>query len=72
MKHFVIYDHPTDYPDGFVVREWEIVEGSLEPLPRQIVGQSSTLAGARTFIPLDCVMLRPDPSDDAKIKEIWI
>ncbi len=31
IRQFVIYERPADYPDGYVVREWQITSGKAEP-----------------------------------------
>jgi hypothetical protein len=35
QKFFCIYDHPADYPDYFVVRQWDIYEGIVEAIPNE-------------------------------------
>jgi hypothetical protein len=61
---WVIYDHPTDYPNHFVVRRWE---GSQ---PDQGCQLYETLEEAREAIPpgLCCFVGDPDP----KILETYI
>lgn len=70
LTQFVVYDHPKDYPEGFVVRQWIIQRGS-DPIAGQAVG-GPTLESVRAAIPRDKVRLERDPSDDPSIFETWI
>jgi len=68
MIQYAIYDHPTDYPDSFVVREWKVTGDQVEAGPAQPVG---TLEEAHALIP-DGAQLLPDfEGDDPKIIEVW-
>ena len=68
---YVIYDHPSDYPDHYVVREWRVPPGG----PVQ-VNQDCWLAGslelAREFVPGGHCNIGRQEEDDPKIAEVWI
>jgi hypothetical protein len=69
IKQYSIYDHPDDYPDGFVVREWLVTAGDVQ------AGTASTAASleeARKLIPAGAERTDRAPSDDPKIVETWI
>ncbi len=61
-----VYDHPTDYPDYFVARVWDLNR------PTRLIALADTLEGIRAKIPPGMVMLRRHPTDDPCIKEIWM
>lgn len=74
LDHWVIYDHPADYPDHFVVRAWRIETGR-DPLPGHTAHLADTLEEARELVPiqrLGLVRLERSPDDDATIVETWI
>jgi hypothetical protein len=68
---YVIYDHPFDYPDDFVIRRWEMQQ------PKEIVGLAKTLEQARAMLKSSVkgVMLTNIGrygADDPKITEVWL
>lgn len=74
FEMWTIYDHPSDYPDWFVVRcSW--VEGNLAESAYVMAANmatANTLEAARACIPpgLHCAVRRPD--DDPVIVETWL
>lgn len=72
MRQFVVYDHPLDHPDFFIVREWRIGPGWIQPDARGY--GFLELGKARAWIQQEfpgAVMLSRDPRDDPKILEVW-
>jgi hypothetical protein len=66
----VIYDHPTDYPDYFVVRRQDVVGGAVIPARDCLLFPS--LEGARNWCRhLGLVSMGRMPEDDPKIAEVW-
>ena len=72
MLQYVIYDHPTDYPDMFVIREWEIAKnGSI--IPKQIVFKSFDVDVVRGYLRMrGLINIGRYKNDDPKILEVWI
>lgn len=68
LRQFVIYDHPTDCPDAFVVREWSVSAAGPRPLGAQT---APTLDDARELVPEGLVNVGRTPQDDHKIVEVW-
>lgn len=68
LVQFTIYDHPRDYPTGYVVRRWII-------RPRNAVADAATfhrtLDRAREAIPPGLVRIMRAPDDDPCIVETW-
>ena len=71
MPMYVIYDRPSDHPDGFVVREWFVCPGKL--LPSTLMGEATaSLEDARKLVPQGLVNIGRQEGDDAKIVEVWV
>lgn len=69
---WVIYEHPADYPHGYVVRRWSIDRDGATPHEAQ---RMATLGGARKL----CLALWPPvvrvmryPEDEPQIVEVWM
>jgi hypothetical protein len=69
MSMFAIYDHPRDFPEHFVVREWLVAKGLVVPM--QEYALASTLDEARAEIPPGMVLIPRFENDDPKIVEVW-
>jgi hypothetical protein len=64
---FVVYVHPKDFPEKFVVRKW------FADRPTTTCWNFDTLEEARLYLAgFGLYRMDPDPSDDPCIAEIWI
>lgn len=83
LEQWVIYAHPTDFPDHFVVRVWSIGR-QANPVPGGLpfsqisvapdVWLREDLEGAREVIAANApglVCLQPTEGDDPVIVEVW-
>lgn len=71
IEQYVIYDHPRDFPVGFVVRRWEIRAGD-DLRPTQ-VWRAESLEHARKLVPPQADVCIPrSPEDDYAIVETWM
>lgn len=68
---WTIYDHPADYPQGFVVRPWRVGKGGTVPQGEDGAGVA-TLEAARSLIPQGLLRMDRDPNDDPCIVESWL
>ena len=74
MQQWVIYDHPVDFPEHYVVRCWVIGPGA----PPGHTGEAwlrDSLDGAREVIAANYpggYRLNRQPGDDPVIVEVWI
>lgn len=69
---WVVYDHPSDFPDVFIARRWDPTNAGFMPTERTITG--TTLEEVRASInktPGLCLIPR-EPLDDPKIVEVWL
>ena len=65
---YVVYDHPRDYPDEFVVRRWFMDRPELgEPFAR-----GDSLEAVRAELPRILRNLGRHKNDDEAIVEVWI
>ncbi len=66
LPMWVVYDHPTDYPDGFIARLW------LNDQPQQITVKGKTLTEVRQGLPPELIPMARSPGDDPCIVEVWL
>lgn len=72
LSQWVVYDHPTDYPQCWVARLWTIDPHKVEPSGTVIL--ADTLDAVRAEIAVrdpGVVMLTRSPDDDPCIAEVW-
>ncbi len=69
---YTVYDHPSDYPDHFVVRKWLIKDGGITEAG-DIVKKSKNYSAIRNHM-LDRGLhrLMRNEGDDPCIMECWI
>ena len=65
---WVIYDHPSDFPDVFVARKWSLRSNA----PTQDVITSTSLEDLRSQLPSGLIKFLRAPSDDPCIVECWL
>jgi hypothetical protein len=71
LSMWVIYDHPRDYPEKYVVRR-HVVEYPGTYRPTEDYSLHDTLNDARKAIPHWTVRLERHPQDDVVILETWL
>jgi len=88
LTFWIIYDKPTDFPDGFVLRPQFVCLRPVDAEKYGIVTEkhesgSITVASKlawyakdpemlRAILPGHCVNLGRQPDDDKAIKEVWM
>jgi hypothetical protein len=70
VEMWAIYDHPSDYPHGFIARKW-VIESSLVRATQDIV-VGPTLQFVRQRIPVVQVRIPRFRADDPRIVEVWV
>lgn len=68
---YVIYDHPRDFPDGFVVRKWFIYPEPRGPEPGPMV-EEPTYEAVKDHVPATAICIGRHPTDDDRIVETWM
>ena len=73
VRMYAIYDHPTDYPNHWVVRGWEVIDGLKEPQPdaEPILCEDVEEARnhVRKLLPYALLIDTKDP--DPHLFEVW-
>lgn len=63
---FVVYDHPSDFPEHVVLQLW------LYDKPTNRTWTFASIEGARAAVPGGLFRLPAQPGDDPKILETWL
>ena len=71
LSIWVIYDHPSDYPDSFIARRYFSYYEIQEPTMDVIVAPDYEYI-RNALEKYGLVKLDRHPNDDPKIMEIWI
>jgi hypothetical protein len=71
---WVVYERPSDYPDGFIARLWAVTLTGTMPLPfKDAVLTGATLEEIREKLtPYGLCRLERDPRDEPQIVEVWV
>ena len=70
LPFWIIYDHPRDYPDHWVMRvQYSTGHGILVNPMAALCG---SLAEAREHVPPGAIQIGPEPGDDPVIAGVWI
>ncbi|AWN05581.1 hypothetical protein SEA_JEFE_89 [Microbacterium phage Jefe] len=67
---YTIYDHPSDYPEKFVLRAWLVENGVVSAY--EPVGLADSLEDARALVPNGRRKIGRLRDDDPAIVESWI
>jgi hypothetical protein len=72
LPMWIVYDHPLDYPDGFIARLWVSLP---QPAPTTETLTASTLEELRNKIrkraPWMSLLTRR-PEDEPQVVEVWL
>lgn len=66
---YAIYDHPSDYPEGFVVRQWLVSADQIQPGDAQ---REPTLTEAHATLPAEAKKVDWPGEPDPTIIEVWM
>ena len=73
MNLYTVYNSPSDYPDKFVVRRFEIVPPKNEPVAKNVVIIGNDLEEIRGALrQMGLFPIPRDETDDIKIIETWV
>ena len=70
ITFWVIYDHPKDFPNGFVLRPQFAVNGRVEISP--LAWYADDPEKLRAIMPPCCVLFERSEGDDPAILESWM
>jgi hypothetical protein len=69
LEQWVVYWSPSDFPDQYVVRRWEIGRGWMRPTDD--AQAFDMLEEARLVVPEGMVNLGRSGPDDPTVVEVW-
>jgi hypothetical protein len=72
LSMWTIYDHPLDYPNGYIARRWKVGGPGPDPIPTSDTFAAATLDGVRALLPPGLTRLGRLPDDDPTIVETWV
>ncbi|HEY6143704.1 MAG TPA: hypothetical protein VIV55_09870 [Flavobacterium sp.] len=73
MNLYTIYNSPTDYPDTYVARRWQVVPSENKPDAMDIFTIDKDLDNIRKKLSeMGLIRIPRDESDDEKIVETWL
>ena len=72
LSMFVIYAHPRDFPDDFVIREHIVTRDGRQLAAAKLHGRGMTLEYVRTLLPHGLKNIGRMHDDDPVIVEVWI
>ncbi|AWY05439.1 hypothetical protein HOT42_gp90 [Microbacterium phage Metamorphoo] len=67
---YTIYDHPSDYPDDYVLRAWRVQDGAV--VGYDVSGKHPDLEEVRRMIPEGRHRIGRMQDDDPAILESWV
>lgn len=67
---WVIYDHPSDHPDSFVLRPQFTARGGVQVSP--LAWTADSIEALRAALPPGLVRMNRHPDDDPVIVEVWM
>lgn len=72
LQLWTIYARPSDYPDRFVARRYDVLRGHSEPVRTDVVVTASSLDEVRDMLPPGLCRMPRSPGDDPVIVETWL
>ena len=73
MNLYTIYDSPTDYPNTYVARRWQVIGTENEPVAMEVFMVDADLDKIRDkLFGMGLFKIPRDESDDQKIVETWL
>jgi hypothetical protein len=70
LHMWTVYDHPSDYPDGYIARLFII--DSRNPRATSVSVTAPTLEEVRKLLPPGLYRLHRSPEDEPQIVETWL
>ena len=67
---WTIYERPSDFPDKFVLRSWEVEADSPAPMTASVM--ADTIDEIRNLLPRGLVCLAGCTHHDPRIVETWL
>lgn len=72
LEIYTVYDHPTDYPDSFVVRRWRVIEGKEIPDDKLLIQSKDLNLIENILLEMGLTPIPRLPGDDPVILKNYI
>jgi hypothetical protein len=72
LAMWTVYKHPTDYPDKYVARRFDVDASGPKPSASIIVAADLKTLRATLRDEMHLTCLSRDPSDEVQIVETWL
>jgi hypothetical protein len=74
LVSYVVYDHPSDFPNLFVVRRVLVYRDTVEPVydPSYFIYSEDVEDCRKAMVNLGLYRMPPEPGDDPVILEVWL
>jgi hypothetical protein len=72
LRMWTIYDHPSDYPDKYVARLFDVDDDGPKPTSSIIVAPDLQMLRDILEFEMHLTCLARSPEDDQKIVETWL
>lgn len=72
MQMWTVYERPSDFPDDYVARRWDIVRGAREPIASGVLFAAKTLEQLRELLPEGLHRMPRQEGDEPQIVEVWL
>lgn len=71
LDAWAIYNRPREYPDCYVARKWQLLNGNPEPQPTDEVITNTDLDALRRQLPPGLAPFSRYGADDPSLVEVW-
>lgn len=73
LPMWTVYDHPLDYPSGYIARKWIVAPDHSEPIrTNEVVTHTDLYELRELMINRGLMCLARSPEDDPAIVETWL
>ena len=72
LPMWTVYENPSDYPNLFVARRFDLVRGEPEPRATGNVLAASSLFELRGMLPIGLRRIPRLHEDEPQVVEVWI
>lgn len=72
LSMWTVYERPSDYPELYVARRWDIVRHAREPVWTDDVRTAPTLEGLRALLPPGLHCMPRQHGDEPQVVEVWL
>ena len=71
LSMWTVYDHPRDYPRGFIARRFVVDDGGARAT-RDVLTNDDLFALRAQLLARGLTVITRMPADDPKIVEVWL